>query len=259
MTRKHGLYGALPRDRSLKAPILENYLTGAELPKAPPTVNWMTKVPSWPMYLNDTIGDCTCAGMCHSLGAMSYYADGSEVLFADNAVLDMYSAISGYNPVTGANDNGASLAQVCKYMVKEGIADTSGRRHLLAGWAEIEDYTDTELLKQVLYTFGSVYLAFNLPQSAEQQFEEGEPWAPVEGSPIVGGHCVVLQYSTAYGYDDESIITWGAEQKMDIAFLDEYCTEAIALVTADWVDANGTSPSGLKLAQLLDDADELAA
>lgn len=254
MTRKHGLCGALPRDHSLKAPILEHYLTGAELPRAPRTVDWMTKVPSWPMYLNDRIGDCTCAGMAHALGAMDYYANGTEALFADKTVEAMYSAVSGYNPATGANDNGTTLQQVCQHMVKTGIRDTNGRVHRLAAWAEVENYTDTDLLKQVLFAFGSVYLAFNLPQSAQEQFEEEQPWVPVAGSPIIGGHCVVLQY-----FPKPKIITWGAEQEMDDAFLDEYCTEAIALVTADWVDANGLSPSGLNLSQLVDDADALAA
>ena len=42
------------------------YLT-TTLPAPPAAVDWGKKVPSWPMYLNDKYGDCTCAAAGHMI------------------------------------------------------------------------------------------------------------------------------------------------------------------------------------------------
>ena len=42
------------------------YLT-SRLPAPPAAVDWGKNVSSWPMYLNDKYGDCTCAAVGHML------------------------------------------------------------------------------------------------------------------------------------------------------------------------------------------------
>ena len=44
---------------------LANYFTSA-LPPPPPTADWTAGITGWGMMLNDSIGDCTCAGLGHS-------------------------------------------------------------------------------------------------------------------------------------------------------------------------------------------------
>jgi hypothetical protein len=255
-----GKRGANPRDFSVKVPTLEAYLTNPKaLPYTPNLVNWESAVTDWPMYMNDQIGDCTIAGMFHAIGAMSTYASGKEVLFTDNEAVSVYSAISGYVPGNPNTDVGCTLQQVCQYMQQTGAVDTASKTHKLAGYAEIGDYTNTTLLKQCLYTFGSVYVAVNLPESAEEQFEDGEPWTPVSGSPIAGGHCIVLQWNEGDVIDGSSFVTWGATVRANNAWIFDYVCEAVALVSQDWVDANGTSPSGLDLAQLIADSNDVGA
>jgi len=250
--------GALPRDFSVKVPTFEAYLTNPKaLPAFPSVVDRESKVSSWPMYCNDTVGDCTIAGMLHSIGAMSTYASGAEVLFSDTEALAVYSAISGYNPDDPNSDVGCTLQQVCDYFEKTGAADTNGKVHKLAGYAEIGNYTNTTLLKQVLWTFGTVYVAVNLPDSAMDQFNAGQPWVPVAGSPIDGGHCIVMQWNASDVIDGSSFITWGAEQRANNAWIHEYLCEAVAIVSQDWIEANGDSPSGLDLAQLIADSKEV--
>lgn len=246
-----GKYGALPRDR-FDLPRFEDYLS--DLPSVPAgPVDRASRVTQWPMYLNDTIGDCTIAGMAHSIGAMSVYSGHSEVLFSDDVIQSAYSAVSGYDPATGANDNGATLAAVCQHMTTTGMTDTTGKVHKLAGWAEIENFREYDVMRAALYTFGTVYLAYNLPQSAEDQFANGEPFTPVEGSPIIGGHCIVLQRDSL-GTDEYDPVTWGSLWKMNRAFHWDYCVEAVALVSNDWIRANGTDVNGLNLNELLADA-----
>jgi hypothetical protein len=257
-------YGALPRDTSKPAPTLEAYLTDAEafgadpLPGAVARVDYASNVSSWPMYLNDQLGDCTVAAMFHGVSAVETYAGSmtGTPTFSDAETVKAYSAVSGYDPVTGANDNGAQLQDVCKYMTSTGAVDIQGRKHSLLAWAEIENFGDLKLLKRVLNAFGTVYLAIQCPASAQEQFQAGKPWTYVEGSSIEGGHAIDLQYSAVNtgDWDDESIVTWGALQKMNEAFAREYIVEAVAIVPAGAVSpATGKNVAGLDLHQLVTD------
>jgi hypothetical protein len=256
----HGKYGYQPRDFSKPAPELENYILAATdpLPASPSFVDRETKVTSWPMYKNDTVGDCTVAAMLHAIASMTAFSGvvPGGAMFTDTEAIKIYSAVSGYDPVTGNNDNGATLADVCDYMVKTGAKDTTGRIHKLAAWAEINAYTNLRLLKRVTNAFGSAYLAIDCPYSALDQFDAGQPWTYDPSSAIDGGHAIPLQYSAVNTgtFDDETIVTWGAEQKMNEAFALNYLVEVVALVSADDINVQtGKNPVGLDLTQLVAD------
>jgi hypothetical protein len=100
-------------------------------------------------------------------------------------------------------------------------------------------------------------MAVNLQQAQEDQFSAGLPWSYVPGSPIVGGHCIPMELSSlddpGVSYN-ETIITWGAKQKVNRLFLENRLSEAIVFFTEDWIEANGTSPSGLDLTQIIADS-----
>src|SRR3954470_7477044 len=83
--------------------------------------DWLSQVDNWPMYLNDRIGDCTCAGAGHIIQSASTYGQGQTITISDDDVLRAYIANSGYDPRTGANDNGAVMQDVLNYWRKEGI------------------------------------------------------------------------------------------------------------------------------------------
>jgi hypothetical protein len=259
--RQYGKHGYLPRDYSEPAPELENYLLagGADpLPPSPSFVDRESKVASWPMYKNDVIGDCTVAAILHAISSMTAFSGvvPGGAMFTDDEAVKIYSAVSGYDPATGANDNGATLTAVCKYMTKTGAVDVNGRAHKLAAWAEVSHYANVRLLKRIVNAFGSAYLAIQCPYSAQDQFNAGQPWTYVPGSPIDGGHAIPLQYSAVNTgtFDDETVITWGAEQKMNEAFARNYLVEAVAVVSADDINVQtGTNPAGLALTQLVAD------
>lgn len=257
--------GYLPRDFSKPAPTFESYLTSAHefgttdpLPTSPSFVDRESKVSSWPMYKNDTVGDCTIAAVLHMIASFTAFSGSvpGGAMFTDDEAIKIYSAVSGYNPATGANDNGATLAQVCKYMMTTGATDATGKVHKFAAWAEVGDYTNRKLLKRILNAFGTAYLAIDFPDSAMDQFNAGEPWTYVAGSPSDGGHAIPLQYSAVNTntLDDETIITWGAECKMSEGFWTHQGVEAVAVVSADDVNVqSGTNPAGLNLTQLVAD------
>jgi hypothetical protein len=274
-----GKKGALPPDPSLHIPKLEDYIDvsalGKGLPAAPGVIDRESKVTSWPMYANgpdssappviaaDGIGDCTCAGIAHFLASATAYSgkDPGGVRFADKAVIDMYSAISGYVLGDPSTDVGCQLASVTQYMVSTGLADAKGKLHKLAAYFEIGGYTNLGLLKQVANTFGGVYLGVFVSDETSQQYLDGQPWSLPSPQANVGpygiDHCVVLEYSAfdvAGVADDQTVITWGIEQKINQAWAVTYIGQALGLITEDWIAANGTSVNGQSLAQLIADS-----
>lgn len=208
----------------------------------PAVVDWASRVQNWPMYGNDTIGDCTCAAIGHALEAWTTYADGTTLAVPETDVLSLYEAVSGYNPVTGANDNGAVEQDVLAYVQKNGIGG-----HKILAYAQV-DVQDPQEMKQALDVFGSVYLGIEVPETAQEQFANGEPWDYVPGAQIEGGHAINLQkWDTQFMYP----VTWGKLQPMTSSFWQNYGTEAWVIVTEDWISAKGLTPTGLNLASLL--------
>jgi hypothetical protein len=53
-------------------------------------------------------------------------------------------------------------------------------------------------------------------------------------------------------------ITWGKPKKMTGAWFEKYCSEAYALVSKEWLEVSGVSPSGFDLATLEQDLNAVA-
>jgi hypothetical protein len=271
--------GAIPPDPRIVIPKLEDYIDVSSLsqglPAAPGIIDRESKVKAWPMYANGPdpaappviastgVGDCTCAGIAHFLAAVTAFSGDvpGGVMFTDAAILGMYEVVSGYQLGNAATDSGCMLQAVAQHMVTTGLADISGKVHKLAGYFAIGRYADLGLLKQVANTFGGVYLGVSVSDEADTQFGNGQPWTLAKAGPNVGpdgiDHCVVLQYS-AFGVtgvtDDQTVITWGVEQKINQAWAVTNIGQALGLITEDWIAKYGTSINGQSLQQLIADS-----
>lgn len=228
----------------------EDYYKVSELPSFKPSVDYASEVGNWPMYMNDTIGDCTIAGIGHMVGAWSRYAGGTEVVLTDDIIEAAYEVVGGYVPGNESTDNGCQMSDVLAYAQQYGIGG-----HKVTAFAQIKEVTELTL-NQALQVFGSVYLGINCPQSAEDQFGKG-PWTYVKGSPIIGGHCITLQKFQQNARGDYTIITWGAEQAMTLEFARTYIEEAWVALSPDWLTSNGNTITGLDVAALTADMSAL--
>lgn len=233
---------------------LENYVNfGTILPATTARVDRQSKVSSWPMYGNDTIGDCTCACVGHIIQSLTAYS-GTEVTVPYSNVLALYET-QGYNPNNPSSDQGAVIQNVLQEW-QSNPSIMSG--HGISQFAELRSFS-TSNLKEALYLFGTVYLGINVPQSAMDQFDAGEPWTYVGDTNIVGGHAIPLQEIYAPGtLDMFSVITWGRPQRMNRAFITNYVEEAWVVISPDLFEANQESPEGFNLAQLQADFAQLA-
>jgi hypothetical protein len=225
----------------------------ATLPPAPSQMIFTEEVAS-PSYAgtlgNSTAGDCTIAGALRLQQSWTARTRPSALQFSDQQALADYSALSGYNPATGANDTGLVETDVLDYWTKTGFEGNK-----LAGYATL-DPRNIDHAKQSIATFGGVYLGLNLPASAEEQTDAGQPWTVPWLIPrILGGHCVVgLEYDEYYIY----VGTWAKRQPVAWDFYLRFFDAAYAPVDALWIEASGLSPSGLGLAALTADLPAVA-
>lgn len=258
--RPRGRYGVIPNN-SDRARVRLSVREGAVL-SPPASVDWFSSVPeaSWGMLANGPdptagqgsnyagCGDCTVAGVGHMIDQVAWYAQGQKPAPVSSIqALTAYEAVSGYNPRTGANDNGAELQQVLQYWTKTPIAS-----YTPSGYAQI-DITNVALVQTCIDLFGAVYSGFSVPAIFETQFDNGEPWdVPTgrSGSQIEGGHAVPL-----VGYDQNYItcVTWGATQKITYAAFAKYWGnaeggEGWVAVLPQSVEATGSTFEGLNTA-----------
>jgi len=234
--------------------LLASYVTHA-LPTPPPAFDLTTKVKAWGMMENDQIGDCTCAAAGHLL--MEWTANAGKKMFTptDKQVVAAYSAITGYNPTTGANDNGAVEIDVLNYWRQTGIAG-----HKIGAYVALEPSNHNHIMDSV-FIFEGCYIGLQLPISAQAQTQNHQVWSVPPGGPSGdgkpgswGGHAVPV---VAYDSRGVTVVTWGDLQRMTWSFWETYCEEAYAILSNDYLTNKKTSPQGFKLDQLQADLHDL--
>jgi hypothetical protein len=192
------------------------------------------------MYLNDQLGDCTIAGAAHLEELWTSQAT-VEVIPSDADVLAAYEAAAGYNPDDPNTDQGACLIDVLNYWRNKGIAG-----HKIMAYVKV-DHTDLDHVKAALMLFGGLYGGVQLPASAMPATDAGQVWADTTDTNIEGGHCIDYAQFDVNGL---TCITWGQLQKLTWEWFLKYTDELYAIISADWINASGTAPSGFNLNQL---------
>ncbi len=227
-----------PHDRASHPRLqLREFLRLDQLPATPTSIDWTTRVPDWPMYLNDQLGCCTVAAAGHMTQAWTTYGAGRTVTVADSDVLTAYRAVSGYLPGRPETDQGAVMQDVLNYWRTTGVGG-----HKILAFAEVNVRNLAEVYA-ALYLFGHVYVGVDLPYAALDQFDAGQPWtvtAPDGG--IAGGHAVNVGWRNG---QTMRAVTWGRQQTLDEAWWARYVEEAWVVVSQEWLASSGLGPQGL--------------
>jgi hypothetical protein len=230
---------------------LANYLIAADTIKPPPVVNkYQSAVKNWGMMKNDVLGDCVIAAAGHTVMEWCDNA-GKPTVITDDQVIKAYADITGYDPATGANDNGTVILDMLNYWRKVGIGG-----HKIVAYAKLEP-KNRQHVRDAIYLFESCIIGLQLPNTAQNQ----KLWSIVslhgQGAPgSWGGHGV-----PTVGYDDRyiTLVTWGGLLKMTWNFFEEYCDEAYTCFSQDIFNGSGKCPAGFDTAQLLTDLKKVAA
>jgi hypothetical protein len=234
-------FGKKPAKRLRKSLALSNYLNMSAV-SYPPVHAWERPI-DYGMLGNDKAGDCAYAGHFHMRMNWRAVADaGNPLIVTTEQVLADYAAGTGYDPVSGANDNGAVLTDVLKQYNDKYVT---------------LDVQNVEQIKAAIFIFGAVYLGFGVPQSMVDQLGHGiDPtWEFLPNDKPSGeGHCVVV-----FGYGRAGVppCSWGKIYHTPWEFWLQNVDEAYAVISPEWIKHSGVSPSGLDLTGLLADANAL--
>ena len=145
-------------------------------------------------------------------------------------------------------DNGTDMQLAAKYRQDKGIRNATGSRHKIGAYVALRKGNIQEHLIG-LYLFGSIGVGLSFPNSAMEQFENGEPWSVVDGAEIDGGHYVSL---VAKRGDYLYCVTWGKVQKITVSFFKKFNDESILYLSEEML-ANGKTDEGFDYQQLLSD------
>ena len=233
--------GKLAPKHDMRIPMLAKYTAG--LPAAPAQIDWGAGIMDWGVMDNDTLGDCTCAGVGHAIQVWTLRSSDKMVTLPDSEIVGLYEKF-GYVPGNASTDNGAVETDVLKYWLKNPVDG-----HGLAGFVSLQPHDITDI-KDAIWLFGGAYIGVALPLTAQGQKEwlvtpEGLSGNGAPGS--WGGHCI---YVTGYDARFVSFISWGIPMRMSWNFWWAYCDEAYGLLSADWLEKSGEAPSGFDRAAL---------
>ena len=202
-----------------------------KLPEPPASVP-VPSVADWGMMDNDRLGCCTISGAGHLILATSAEVSGHELAPTDSEIEQQYFEI------TGGEDSGCVEAEVLKLWHTQGLFAVDSPTQCsapdkIAGYAPVNP-KDVTAVHQAVAFYGACYIGVALPESAQQQFGAGQPWTVVPGSPIEGGHCIVL-----VSYDSQYVqaVTWGAVVNVSYPWLQKYMDEAWAVIPSAFVEA----------------------
>lgn len=240
--------GKLPAKHDVRTLFFENYYS---FPDPPLERKWSDKVNDYGMMENDTVGDCGPAGAGHMIQTWTANSN-QEIIVSDSDIIKCYSAISGYDPNTGLNDNGVVLLDLLKYWRTTGIGG-----HKIGAFMAVNS-RNIRMVKVAINEFGGTLVGTELPISVQGKNRWDMPASlSGDGAPgSWGGHCTYKPDYLLNG--DFTHITWGGEmpvaQNFDMVFTDE----EYVILSTDFVNDKSLSPSNFNWDKMTEDLSHIS-
>jgi hypothetical protein len=201
-------------------------------------VDYSLLIQTWGMFLNDVLGDCTCASVAHGR-MVSAAMLGDDITITNQNIEAMYEH-SGWVPGKPETDQGWTLEGAAGFARTIGLLGTPAMpKPDIDAYAGVE-VEDGEAQQVAMELFGGLSSGMECPRSALEQFQEGKPWRVVPGSPLEGGHAIWKVKSVtlpAYpaAFTPASVyVTWGGLVSAEEDFDREYVDEHLAFVPHEW-------------------------
>lgn len=202
------------------------------------------------MFLNDTLGDCAIAGSIEEI-RLANALNGVTVNFTDDTARQNYTEVTGYDPADPSTDAGTDVHELYDFRQSTGLIDADGQRHKIVAYAGLTPGDFDELLV-ALSLFGMVGIGIQVPDYAETQFEDGQPWDLLPGRHgIEGGHYIPVV--DAQSRTEADVFSWARKQGITARFYTALNTVAVVALTEE-LFTDGKSSAFLdedKLAALL--------
>jgi hypothetical protein len=160
-------------------------------------------------------GDCFWAGEVHRLMESARNAGRPVPAVSARTTVEQYAEYSGYDPRTGARDEGSDPQTALRWIQARGLRDDAGGQHRIGQIVALSPGNLAELWEGA-YLLEEVGIGIVVSEAQERQFNAGEPWDWVSGSPEIGGHWVIV--TGRPDADSGALITWGRRVPFSSAF-----------------------------------------
>lgn len=250
------MLGRLPHDPRRPVLRLADYLTG-EIPDHPDTADYLARVTDWGLYANDRFGVCGPAAVANQRKQVSLYLDAAEQSPSLDDVFALYrTQCPGFDPTTGAGDNGVVLADLLSALLRDGIGGVKPLAYAAV------DVGNPDEVRAAVALFGSLLFGVSLETGQQEQTDAGGPWDLIRRGPGTrpwGGHAVLAGAYTSVtgrGQPDISVVSWGEVLGTTDAFCGRQLDEAWVVI---WPEHLGTTEfaDGVNLAALAADYEQL--
>ena len=199
---------------------------------------------------NDTLSDCTAAGLANAIRAQAAIA-GVQVGLATADVVRFYSASTGYDPNNPATDSGGYETDVLSYQLAHGFA-ASAQVPWVGLWGTI-DPRDLNGVRLAMTHMGCAYLGVELALADQGGGRWDTTTAGDQTPGSWGGHCLL---AWAYdGIEPDSTVwlaTWGRLVPATWRWVASRCMEAHGVAHRQLLGPDGRNGVGV-------DWDRLAA
>ena len=219
--------GRLPHDDAAIARAPQHTMkAGAPVP---PVLN-RSHIPYAPgLYHNDTLGNCTAAGLANAALAFALARSGFAPVIEPDKVVDFYALCVGNPPdlvaaegcveldvLTRASTDGVDFGQQVPLGLTYGVADPKDRSEIA----------------HITLTYGSAYIGITLTERDMDTIAAGGSWDDdgSDASPPAGGHCLLVwDYLGLKDTDPVRLATWGQLQTATWRWLGRRLVEAYAI------------------------------
>ena len=156
-------------------------------------------------------GDCDWAASAHVIMQAAKNAGRPVPAFSGKTVVDQYAAYSGYDPATGANDNGTDMQASIQWCQTTGFHDDQGTVYTFGKSIALKP-GDLAELWAATYLFEAVKIGVRFQTAQMDQFDAGHQWDYVPGSADEGGHAIPTM-------GNNGLISWGERVGFTQAFI----------------------------------------
>lgn len=190
---------------------------------------------AWPMLRNDQAGVCVLASSYHDRLAGAARFGVPCPPYSDMQLLADYRT---QNPdFRGWSDGGSRRDQG---MVMQTWFEELVAQRRLAAFGRLDP--DPDIIRAATWVMGAVTVGATLTDAQADQFDSGEPWDTVPGSPEWGGHAVALD---GYAATSVELVSWGRQTSATNRFVAGQVDEVWLLL---WPEQVVSRPPGFDLA-----------
>lgn len=225
-------------------------ITTAEFLEHDPAYEWSPALKTLTMLGNDKVGNCVIVMLLNFLRTCLANC-GIDYEPTEQDALDLYSAITGYDPSqtdsqgNNPTDQGTDPVAALDYMEKTGTKEG----HKIRAFISIDPH-DINHIKAASQKLGGLLGAVQLPSDAQTQFEAGQRWTISSLAALqnpLGGHGI---YIPDFDQNGMTADTWAQKQPMSWNWWWGCGIQAFAAVTDQFLK-NGVAPNGLDMNALL--------